>query len=327
MEQYIFLVGKIFVTTIIFVSLFGHSGEALLTLNDGNEKYKRNSWWIESLHLPYIVAFLYVLCQYPLTILGLFFLSCQIVITSLNLVLSSRKVIKKCNCYGSLNLGGVMPQWSISAILLLGCISLAYQSAKAISSGVYWPKLGLAEVLVFMTYGLAAVLSIYTKHRDISIKKQKTSLPPEVLTPSLISVSKTDVIAEKVEGGDLTYGELTEKGLPIIILGASTDCEVCIQSKSRFTKLASLLKNKIQTVYLYLEDNYDISEVEAVHVAGGSTGFIEKYNIQGFPYALLLDSQTLKPLAPVVYGVHKIWLLYFMTLGILEEAEKNQQTA
>jgi hypothetical protein len=130
-----------------------------------------------------------------------------------------------------------------------------------------------------------------------------------------------DLLGYTVGGQALTYGASAAPGKPVMVVGLSRDCAVCAKAKPNLFQLAEAFHGQIQTVFLYLEDPQPMPDGQSHPlVAGHSKATVERAGVEGFPYALLVDAASLRTLAPVVYGPNKIWMLYFMALGLLAES-------
>jgi hypothetical protein len=318
-------VSRFLVVFILLAALFCQAEGPVLSLRRGGLKgWAPPAWMFESLHIPYSFALVYLIAIQATPLACLAAALVQIAVLALNWGLKRLQVIEKCNCYGAMATTGSRNERVLNAALLLGCGYLAWRSALDAFSGGAGRADGGSGVLLAAAM-LAVLASAVLKARSHGAAKAKAAQASQAAQPAAAPVRPLpqpgDLLGYTVEGQALTYGASVASGKPVMVVGLSRDCAVCAKAKPNLFQLAEAFHGQIQTLFLYLEDPQPMPAGQPHPiVAGHSKATVERAGVEGFPYALLVDAASLKTLAPVVYGPNKIWMLYFMALGLLAES-------
>ena len=318
-------ISRFLVVFILLGALFCQVDGPVLSLRGGAMKrWTPPAWMLEALHIPYSFALVYLIAVQATPLACLAAALVQIAVLGLNWGLKRLQVIEKCNCYGSMATTGSRNEQVLNGALLLGCGYLAWRSAlDAFSGGAARTDSGSGVLLAAAT--LAVLASAVLKARAHAAAKARAAQASQAAQPATAPARPLpqpgDVLGYTVDGQALTYAASVAAGKPVMVVGLSRDCTVCAKAKPNLFQLAEAFHGQIQTVFLYLEDPQPMPDGQSHPlVAGHSKAAVERAAVEGFPYALLVDAGSLRTLAPVVYGPNKIWMLYFMALGLLAES-------
>jgi hypothetical protein len=318
-------ISRFLVVFILLGALFCQAEGPVLSLRRGTMKsWAPPAWMLEALHIPYSFALVYLIAVQATPLACLIAALVQIAVLGVNWGLKRLQVIEKCNCYGAMATTGSRNEQVLNAALLLGCGYLAWRSALDVFyDGAARPDGGSSVLLGAAT--LAVLASAVLKARAHAAAQAKAAQASQAAQPAAAPARPLpqpgDLLGYTVGGQALTYGASAASGKPVMVVGLSRDCAVCAKAKPNLFQLAEAFHGQIQTVFLYLEDPQPMPDGQSHPlVAGHSKATVERAGVEGFPYALLVDAASLRTLAPVVYGPNKIWMLYFMALGLLAES-------
>ena len=284
---------KLGISLLLLTALFTKDS---LPLFETTEPLAKIHWLvsaIQNIHAPFVVGTVFLLLNGSL--LGGVFLLGVMVITGVLIKRFGR--LSRCNCYGSLARRTQGEHWLTVALGIMAVAALALRGAF----GANVEMLDEGRVLFPLALLLAAIASHVIKRRDedTAILRASSDTGPAQNKESFEAVC---AVGYDISGAPVLLSEIAETCPMIVFIALFSECNVCAALKPILFPIVRLFEDSLRCVFLIDEwHNYDMKD-ENYLILRRDPDFIARFAAEKFPFAAIINSQSLSIIGPINYG-------------------------
>jgi hypothetical protein len=216
-----------------------------------------------------------------------------------------------CRCFGALTPQN--PRW----LLLLEAGLFVLAAAVAVS-GLHF-RFALPQVALQLLGSLATValaVAVTLKAAPAAVPVNKPAPPRPAATP--LPVLDADTVLGRKQSGDVVaLGTLAKPDSPVFVVGVHSKCKTCKRLLPDLLGFARGFGDQFPIVLVANEADYvpDDGAAAQLVLVDEEESLARQFNLDGRPFAVLINGSTLQPMAPPSMGDNAVRMLFAVMLN------------